>query len=188
MVGEEVAPGRKMRPTEVLREEHRVIERGLAAMERAVEKLDLGEDVPKEVLEQIVDFVRGFADRCHHQKEEGILFPYLEGRGMSRDLGPIGVMLAEHDMGRGHVKGMAEAIEGSRPKDFVAHAQGYLALLRDHIIKEDNVLFPMADQLMGPEDAEALMGEFESAEEELGDAHQRYLDVVKGLEDALGSS
>ncbi|MEE9601130.1 MAG: hemerythrin domain-containing protein, partial [Thermoplasmata archaeon] len=90
-----------MRPTEALKEEHRAIERALKAMEVAAEMLDLGQEVPRELLEKILEFVRGFADRCHHHKEEGVLFPYLERKGLPRDLGPIGVMLAEHEMGRG---------------------------------------------------------------------------------------
>ncbi|MCJ2519997.1 MAG: hemerythrin domain-containing protein, partial [Candidatus Thermoplasmatota archaeon] len=160
-----------MRPTEALKEEHRAIERALKAMEVAAEMLDLGQEVPRELLEKILEFVRGFADRCHHHKEEGVLFPYLERKGLPRDLGPIGVMLAEHEMGRGHVKAMAEAVEEARPRDFVAHARAYAALLRDHIAKEDNVLFPMADQMIGPVEAEELMGEFEEAEEELRGSH-----------------
>ncbi len=175
-----------MKPTDALKEEHRVIERALEALARAAEKLDLGEEVSRDVLEKIVDFVRGFADRCHHQKEEGILFPYLEGKGMSRDLGPIGVMLAEHDVGRDHVKAMSEAIEGGKPKEFTAHAQAYIELLRDHIAKEDNILFPMAEQMMSSAEAESLMQEFEEAEEEMGDAHKRYLGGVEELEDTLG--
>lgn len=175
-----------MRPTEVLKEEHRAIERALKALEVAAERLDLGQEVPGELLEKILEFVRGFADRCHHHKEEGVLFPYLERKGLPRDLGPIGVMLAEHEMGRGHVKAMAEAVEEARPRDFVAHARAYAALLRDHIAKEDNVLFPMADQMIGSVEAEELMGEFEEAEEELKVSHERYLAILEELESSLG--
>lgn len=175
-----------MRPTDTLKEEHRVIERGLVALDRAVEKLEMGEEVPREVLEKAVDFIRGFADGCHHQKEEDILFPYLEKKGLTRDQGPVGVMLAEHDVGREHVRGMSEAIEGSAPQAFVAHARAYLELLGDHIAKEDTVLFPLADQLMTPVEAEEMTGEFEDVEEELGDTHHKYLGIVRELEEYLG--
>ncbi|MFQ5838068.1 MAG: hemerythrin domain-containing protein [Thermoplasmata archaeon] len=175
-----------MRPTEALREEHRVIERALDALEKAAERMESGQEVSQEVLKDIVSFARGFADRCHHHKEEGVLFPYLEERGLPRDLGPIGVMLAEHDEGRAHVKAMSEAIAESRPKEFVAHAQGYIQLLRDHIAKEDDVLFPMAEQMMSGPEAEGLMEEFERAEKELGESHQRYLEIVEDVERALG--
>ncbi len=175
-----------MKPTDTLREEHRVIERGLTALSKAVERLEMGEEVSREILEKAVDFIRGFADRCHHRKEEDILFPYLEGKGLTRDQGPVGVMLAEHDVGRGHVRGMSEAIENAAPQAFVAHARAYLELLGDHIAKEDDVLFPMADQLMTPVEAEELMSEFEGVEEELEEAHHKYLGIVTELEEYLG--
>lgn len=175
-----------MKPTGTLKEEHRVIERGLAALNGAVEKLETGEEVPPEILEKAVDFIRGFADGCHHQKEEDILFPYLEGKGLTRDQGPVGVMLAEHDVGREHVRAMSEAIENAASQTFVVHARAYLELLGDHIAKEDNVLFPMADQMMTPVEAEKLMGEFEGVEEELEEAHHKYLGVVRELEAYLG--
>ncbi len=175
-----------MRPTEALREEHRVIERALRAMEIAAERLDLGQEIPKEVLEKIVDFTQGFADRCHHHKEEGVLFPYMEERGLPRDMGPIGVMLEEHDIGRGHMKGLKEAVDQGKPEVFVAHAQAYILLLKDHIFKEDNILFPMAERMMGEEEAESLMEEFERTEQEHGLSHQEYLDMVAEVEKALG--
>lgn len=174
-----------MHPTEALREEHRVIERALAALGSAAARLEEGRDVPSGVLEDLLDFVRGFADGCHHQKEEGILFPYLEARGMPRDEGPLGVMLAEHDVGRRHVQAMAEAVEREEPEAFVAHARGYTALLHDHIAKEDHVLFPMAEQLVGPEDVPALRSKFEEAEAELEGRHARYLRLVARVERAL---
>ncbi len=175
-----------MKPTDTLKEEHRVIERGLVALDRAVERLELGEEVPREILEKAVDFIRGFADGCHHQKEEDILFPYLEKKGLTRDQGPVAVMLAEHDVGREHVRGMSEAIEAGAHQAFVAHARAYLELLGDHIAKEDSVLFPMADQMMTTVESEELSGEFEHVEEELEGAHHKYLGIVKELEEHLG--
>ncbi len=175
-----------MHPTEALREEHRVIERALAALETAVERLEAGRAVPQEVLEGLLDFVRGFADGCHHRKEEGVLFPYLEARGLPRDEGPLGVMLAEHDVGRRHVKAMAEAVEQEETATFVAHARAYMDLLHDHIAKEDNVLFPMAEQLVEPEDAPSLRSQFERAEADLEGDHERYLGLVAEVERALG--
>lgn len=177
-----------MKPTDVLMEEHRVIERALDALEEAATRLELGRDVPKEVLESLLDFIRGFADRCHHHKEEGVLFPYLESRGLSSTDGPVGVMLQEHEIGRRHVTAMAGAVDTSRGVEFAAHARAYIQLLREHIDKEDHVLFPMADEVMADEDFEELMSRLHHAEEELGSSHEEYLRLLERIERELGLS
>ena len=97
--------------TEVLKQEHRVIENVLDALERlakAAETSALAE------WEKAIDFARNFADKCHHLKEENLLFPALEERGIPREGGPIGMMLAEHEEGRGYVRAMAAAAPGAK--------------------------------------------------------------------------
>src|SRR3990172_1482629 len=89
--------------TDVLRLEHEAILRMLHAMDAAADRLVDGRAPDPEILEDIVEFFATFADRCHHAKEEGVLFPRLEARGIPRDGGPVGVMLMEHDIGRRHV-------------------------------------------------------------------------------------
>lgn len=59
----------------------------------------------------IIDFLKLFADKCHHGKEEGILFPVLEAAGIQKHDGPIGVMLVEHPAGRGYIKQMQESAD-----------------------------------------------------------------------------
>jgi hemerythrin-like domain-containing protein len=92
-----------MSATDDLRTDHRAIERMLAILETAAQRIDQGVRVPPDVFRQGVDFVRNFADRCHHAKEEENLFPRMEARGVPRDGGPIGVMLFEHDEGRAYI-------------------------------------------------------------------------------------
>jgi hemerythrin-like domain-containing protein len=104
-----------------------------------------------------VTFIRLFADACHHGKEEDLLFPELQAAGMSRNHGPIAVMLQEHQQGRGYARHMAGALDGARAGDPEAQARllnaatGYVNLIRGHIQKEDHILFQMADQAVrGP--------------------------------------
>jgi len=137
-------------PTGVLREEHQLILTVLDVLQQVLEKGESGEwDIDS--MEECVVFFRLFADACHHGKEEDLLFPELESRGMSKEEGPIAVMLAEHRKGRALVARMAEAVtaereeRGSRLAEFDSAARGYIELLRGHIFKEDNVLFNMAD-------------------------------------------
>jgi len=175
--------------TDALKRDHRVIERVLAVVER----LTLGPAAPLEVWEKAYDFIRNFADKCHHLKEEKILFPALEERGIPRDGGPIGMLLLEHEEARAYVRRMAEALErakadpeGAAPALF-ENARGYLRLLKQHIAKEDEVLFVMADEALTPEEQRELQEEFEEHEaREIGQGiHEKYLRIAQELEKSL---
>ncbi|MCX7887840.1 MAG: hemerythrin domain-containing protein, partial [Verrucomicrobiae bacterium] len=98
-----------MKPTEILMAEHRVIEQVLNVLEAMAERAANG-DLNRQEARDAVAFFRGFADRCHHGKEEAQLFPAMEAKGIPREGGPIGVMLCEHEQGRAAVRGMAEAV------------------------------------------------------------------------------
>jgi len=113
----------------------------------------------------LVGFLKEFADTCHHGKEEGILFPMMEKAGMPREGGPIGVMLQEHDIGRGLWKRMGAALgtEGDRA-DFAAAAKEYSTFLRRHIEKENTLLFPMAERLLDDTNLEAVLAGFQEHE------------------------
>jgi len=177
-------------------EDHRVIERGLAILEAACDKVEAGEEVPVAVFRQMIDFIRTFADRCHHGKEEDILFTSMEQAGMPRQAGPLGVMLTEHEEGRGYVRGMDEATtrveagETAAWAEVVRNARAYAALLRQHIFKEDNVLYPLAHQVLPAERMAEMLDEFEQAEKERVGAgvHQRYHALLEELERQVGIS
>ncbi|MCH7494988.1 MAG: hemerythrin domain-containing protein [Candidatus Marinimicrobia bacterium] len=161
-----------MKPTDILIKEHDAILVMLNILEKVCLRLDTGESVKETDLENIVEFFKVFADKCHHGKEEDILFPALEEYGIPNEGGPIGVMLSEHVIGRDNVKGMNEAIadykEGkeSASKEFVRYARNYIALLTEHIDKENNILFKMADIHIPEERQQSLLVDFERAEEE----------------------
>lgn len=158
--------------TEILRQEHDAILRMLDATELIAQRLLQGEPVPHETLDQLLEFFRVFADRCHHGKEEDLLFPLLERKGLPRYGGPIGVMLAEHDEGRGFVQLMAEAVEAygrglaEAGPSWARAACGYASLLRAHIDKENNVLFPLAENFLTPDELTQLALEFDKVEVE----------------------
>ncbi|HXG51302.1 MAG TPA: DUF2249 domain-containing protein [candidate division Zixibacteria bacterium] len=175
--------------TEVLKHEHRVIERVLAVVQKLA---DTSRPFAAGPWQNAVEFIRGFADRCHHLKEEQLLFPLLEKHGIPREGGPIGMMLIEHEEGRRYVRAMAEALalaetdpEGAKGA-LVQNARAYLRLLRDHILKEDEILFNMADGSLTAEEQKQLVREFEEHEEkEVGaGVHEKYLTLVQELERA----
>lgn len=179
-----------MRPTEILMDEHKAILRLLDVLRKLSQHLQNGNSVSVDTLEKAVDFIRTFADKCHHAKEEYVLFKFMEERGMPRYGGPVGVMLMEHDQGRSYVGTMAESVEeikkgnSSAGKKYAENALNFADLLSQHIHKEDNILYPMSEQMMEDGDEEKLLGEFEQSEKErVGEgAHEKYLKLLEEIE------
>lgn len=154
------------RPCAVLKREHQVILRVLNVLEGLIGPPGAEQPLELEPLGDCVEFFRSFADACHHAKEEDLLFPVLERCGVPNQGGPIGVMLHEHELGRALVARMAVALERLGTGDLAAEPElrragyDYLDLLRQHIFKEDNVLFMMGDQVMSEGDQTELTARF----------------------------
>jgi hemerythrin-like domain-containing protein len=159
-----------MKSVECLMAEHELIERGLSLLEKAVVKIDAGQPLPDGFSAWAARFFQQFADQCHHAKEEDVFFPVLKQRGIPEQGGPIGVMLHEHVLGRDCVGRMRDASQ-AQPVDahkFAEAAKQYIPLLRQHIFKENNVLFRMAEQVMSEADDAHVMGRFSQVEQERG--------------------
>jgi len=183
-----------MEATDILMSEHRVIERVLTALETAAQRLEQSQAVRPGFFLDAADFIKGFADGCHHRKEEGVLFESMVAHGMSQLSGPIAVMLADHEQGRSFTRGMREAAlkleagQGSSREAIIANARAYVSLLRQHILKEDNILYPMAQRVIPPADQPQLVEDFEHVEhEETGEGvHEKYLALAARLEKEMG--
>lgn len=151
-----------------LREEHALILRVADVLERLVVRSETSGHTDFEAFSDCITFIRLFTDGCHHGKEEDVLFPALEAQGMPRDAGPIAVMLQEHRQGREYAALMKGALRAARAGDQAAlqllrrAASGYVALIRDHILKEDNVLFDMADRMVRGPSCRDVCWEYES--------------------------
>src|SRR4030067_3368172 len=148
---------REVRPmvaTDALKKDHRVIEKMLRLLELTSMKLENGENVPVDLLKKALDFIRNFADNYHHGKEEDILFKIMGEKGFAIEGGPITVMLDEHNTGRGYTLALSEGIEkyasgdNNAGKDIAENARNYTRLLATHIMKEDNILYNMADKIL----------------------------------------
>ncbi len=174
--------------------EHRVIEQVLDCLEKLTEQCRSAGKLEPQPARQILDFLRTFADRCHHAKEEDRLFPALQAHGLGGGCGPVAVMLREHELGRLYLQGMDQAIDSASAGDanavqwFTQHAQSYIRLLREHIRKEDHCLFPHADSALGPEEERQLESSFQRIEtEELEPGtHERALALANQLADRFG--
>jgi len=185
-----------MRTTEILMSEHRVIERVLLCLDAMAESAFKKGTIDVPSARDALEFLRTFADGCHHMKEESRLFPAMERCGLPADAGPTSVMRHEHEIGRAHIRKMAEAIEASergeaRAADmFAFEARGFVDHLRDHIAKEDQILFPMADRMLSGAVQDELLRGFEHAEaHEVGaGAHERCLAIADTLCKRFGIS
>lgn len=181
-----------MKPTQELMKEHQDILAMLEVLKKVSDRLDAGEALDAAHLEKAVEFIRGFADACHHGKEEVHLFRAMEDAGIPNQGGPLGVMFHEHKLGRDHVRAMADSIAGIKAGDaaarrrFAENARGYAALLARHIHKEDHVLYPMADARLTEDQQAALAARFAEVEKTVAGAggHERYHALLRELEKA----
>ena len=178
-------------PTDILMQEHRLIEHVLDALETAADQMERRQAVRPGFFLDAADFIAGFADGCHHRKEEGVLFGALRDSGMPVAGGPIELMLDEHEQGRRLARGMRDAArqpEGSDDdadrRSLITNARGYVALLREHIIKEDEMLFPMADELLSAERQDQVRQGFERVERD--DMGAGAAEKFQALADKLG--
>jgi hemerythrin-like domain-containing protein len=176
--------------TQQLLSEHRAIETVLVLLGRAADRIEAGRPVDPAVLDHAVDFIRHFADECHHAKEEGALFPAMVQHGVPKTTGPIGVMLADHDLGRSYVQVMVRVLPGYGAGDqasataLVESLRDYTELLKGHIQKEDLVLYPLSDRVLPVEEQAVLFEEFERIEREVAGPgeHENHLALIGELE------
>jgi hemerythrin-like domain-containing protein len=159
-----------MDPIGKLMDEHRVIEAALSALSTFAGSLGDADPARREELRGFVTFIREYADAYHHGKEEDMLFTAMVEAGVPSRGGPIAVMLAEHEQGRAYVAVLGRVADGDGPlqEDEVAEvrsaAAGYVELLRAHIVKEDQILYPMAQNAVPAARMEAMAAEFDEYE------------------------
>ncbi len=182
-----------MTPIEILTDEHRLIVEVLDFLEEAADRMDRGDDVDPDFFLDAAEFVAGFADRCHHGKEEDILFVAMTARDMPQDRGPVAVMLHEHEEGRAFTAGFRSAAEQMKAgdeaaaADVVQHVYDYVNLLREHINKENMILFPMADQIIPEDEMQSVSRDFQRvlANDEENHVPARYKARTSKLSDYL---
>jgi hemerythrin-like domain-containing protein len=181
----------RMKATQELKNEHRGIEQMLRVLSAISENMGRGESLHLPHVDRIMEFLTVFIDKCHHGKEEEFLFPALEAAGVMREGGPIGVLLGEHDEGRRLVSRLDQCVADHRSGDRQAAAgiqetiTAYVNLLQQHITKEDTVLFPLADERLGAEQAADLFEAFEQLERERIGAgrHEAFHALLDQLQD-----
>ncbi|HBE03908.1 MAG: hypothetical protein A2096_02960 [Spirochaetes bacterium GWF1_41_5] len=164
-------------PIQMLVEEHKLIKRLLTLLPDMLKKISLPED--KNRLSSAAWFIRNFADRRHHAKEEDLLFP---------EFNPcpeiISVMFADHTTGRNFVKGIFSGLENNSLHEITQNLEGYRNLLSDHIRREDEILYPWIDSTLSTGKTGRLYSQFINAEDSFPDSREKYISIIESLESA----
>ena len=168
--------------------EHRLIERMITLIEQKIEKIQTTNQVDPLFIDTVVDFIRTYADRTHHGKEEDILFKQLANKQMSdQDKRIMDELVDEHLLGRKTTKELVEANAQYRvgEKTFLAVIVSKLKKLVNfypkHIEKEDKVFFPSYMKYLSDEEDQLMLEEFYEFDREM--IHEKYKSVLKELEE-----
>lgn len=171
-----------------LRRDHELIEKVIKAMEATIQLLNDGKQIPESILYPVIDFSKNFTDVCHHSKEENALFPALEQAGMPQNMGPIAMMLIDHERSREIGKKMEESakeyIDSGNSTNLVNDMKEYTEHITEHLWKENNKLFMMAEarlQYVSEKVDRELNSIEESKLKEIGKTREHYEKLVDSL-------
>ena len=148
--------------TNELSDEHQNILKFIDVVLSECEKLENGKKLEKAFFEKAIDFIKNYADRYHHAKEEDILFKWLVENLENMHCNPIPVMLDEHETGRRYVNGIQEGLNENNKEKIIGNTRGYGYLLKEHIYKEDNILYPMAEEALNEQQKAIITKEYDA--------------------------
>ena len=175
--------------TESLRKDHQLIEKVLKALDSTINLLKDGKQIPEQILNPTLDFTQNFADVCHHGKEEEALFPALEKAGMPSHMGPIRMMIIDHQRTKeitGHIEKASKKYLEKGDADYLIQAlELYVQHVTEHLWKENNRLFMMADARLNhaAQNVDQNLGDIEEKKlRELGKTRADYEKLVDDLE------
>lgn len=173
-----------MTPTKMLSEEHQNILKITSALIKECDTLESGRALDKNFFEKAIGFIRNYADKFHHAKEEDILFAEINKGNANMHCNPTQQMLYEHEQGREYVKGIEDGLKNNNVKKVIENARGYASLLQEHIWKEDNILYPMVNQALPSAIQESILQEFKKAESKRfkKGIKEKYLKLAKEFE------
>jgi len=168
-------------PISRLVDEHKQIKRMLALIPAMLDGLDLATEEGRQLVLSAVDFIRNFADRYHHAKEEDILFKLFD-----ENLDILKVMCVEHEAGRAHVAAIVEAANRRDTAAAAEHLTAYGVLLIEHIKEEDEILYPWLDRQLSDTQVGRLFSAFGEVDGRFLDARRKYDVFVQIIENRFG--
>lgn len=168
------------KPTEILSDEHKNILKVIEALSLECRIIESGKKLDEKFFMETIDFIRNYADKFHHAKEEDILFKELCKDTVQMRCNPVEQMIHEHDLGRNFVTNMIKGLEENDKLKVIQNAKGYVELLREHIYKEDNILYPMADESLSQNVQKLMYNKFQKIEKE-NKTKRKYLDFAENV-------
>ncbi len=174
--------------TTSLRRDHDLIEKVIKAMESTIQLLNDGKQIPESILYPVIDFSKNFTDVCHHSKEEKVLFPALEQAGMPKNMGPIAIMLMDHERTREIAKHMEDSakeyLNSQNSTNLISYMKQYVEHVTEHLWKENNRLFMMAEarlQYVSTKVDKELTNIEETKLKEIGNTREHYEKLAENL-------
>lgn len=178
--------------TQILEDEHRVIQEMAASLAVVGEDIERGKAVPSKTLRILGQFLEVFVEQCHHRKEEAYLFTMLQRKGVPAEGCPLAVLNHEHAKLRALVTQFTDSVDvylatqGAARVSLIKTIHSLLELLPGHIWKENYLLFPLADKVLSSDEQESLLLQFEQVESEMGPGiHHGFERLAKGLGEAV---
>jgi len=181
-----------MEPLEILKNEHGLIRQFLDNLDEALKKLQIDQRPPREFFDKAIQFVRLFPEGYHHHKEELVMFVQVAQKHAGEFDGEIESLRHQHEMARNYISDLALALNGYeegapvQTEQVMENMAAYIALMRNHVHKEDHLFFPMVAEALTPEEMDALMVEFDKESEKAGphvfeEAHKIVVDMGSTL-------
>ncbi len=174
--------------TASLRRDHDLIEKVIKAMESTIQLLSDGKQIPESILFPVIDFSKNFTDVCHHTKEEKSLFPALEQAGMPSNMGPIAMMLIDHqrtrEIGTQMEDSAKEYLSSGNSQKLISDMQQYVEHVTEHLWKENNRLFMMAEARLQyvSKKVDEELNEIEKTQlNDLGKSREHYKKLAENL-------
>jgi len=167
-------------PMKKLVDEHVLIKRLVALLPEIVKNLDVDSDEGRQLVIDTVEFIRFYADKYHHAKEEDILFKYFD-----ENLDILKVMHEDHTQARSHVKAILAALERKDKTTVAKHLTAYGELLTEHIKKEDEILYPWLDKNLSDTQIGELFAKFNETDEHIGYSPIKYEAFINRVEESF---
>ncbi|MCL4499504.1 MAG: hemerythrin domain-containing protein, partial [Chloroflexi bacterium] len=182
-----------MKPSRMLKMEHHEIGRALKIIKSQAEKIEADREIDPSIISGTIFFLKEFGDRCHHSKEERVIFPVVERAGGDIGNSLVKVLVTDHKIGRELLAAISEINEaygrGERDldKNLAKEMFEYVTHMVSHIRAENTTLSDLMDQVFSYDEGEALYQQCGTIEEEIPESHQELVTTLERIEDDLAA-
>jgi hemerythrin-like domain-containing protein len=177
-----------MRSSDILRNEHKLIDRMILVVEKGITLVGDGNRLPVDFFDRTADFFSKYVVSFHFDKEEELLFSEMEKAGIDIEELPIEVFRHEHRIQQEVLRQVNLGLDErgrkvvSGKEDFLDRLRIFIHLLKKHSVREDRVLYPMCDRLIGERSDRKLLDYYMRIGEKFGGYQEKYEELVSDYE------